>query len=45
MMKVYIIHFGNRKANKLHWFKFPSNTLDKDENDLYMWFADGSMNT
>ncbi len=39
------IHFWNRQANKLHWFKFPSNTLHKDENDLYRWFADGSMNT
>lgn len=39
------IHFWNRQANKLHWFKFPSNTLHQDENDLYRWFADGSMNT
>lgn len=39
------IHFWNRQANKLHWFKFPSNTLHQDESGLFRWFADGSMNT
>ncbi|OYU96976.1 MAG: propionyl-CoA synthetase [Bacteroidetes bacterium B1(2017)] len=39
------VHFWNRQANELHWYKFPSKTLEKDENDLFRWFADGELNT
>lgn len=39
------IHFWNRQANQLHWYKFPSQTLSKDAHDLYRWFADGEINT
>lgn len=39
------VHFWNRQANQLHWYKFPTQTLSKDEHDLYRWFADGQMNT
>jgi acyl-coenzyme A synthetase/AMP-(fatty) acid ligase len=39
------VHFWNKQANALHWFKFPHQTLGKNKDDLFEWFADGELNT
>ncbi len=39
------VHFWNRQANHIHWYKFPHQTLVQNANGLYNWFADGELNT
>lgn len=39
------LKFWNKQANAIHWFKFPQQTLKKNQDDLYEWFSDGELNT
>ncbi|UTW49777.1 propionyl-CoA synthetase [Bacterioplanoides sp. SCSIO 12839] len=37
--------FWQEQAQKIHWFKQPSNILSKDENGVDRWYANGELNT
>ncbi|MGV6807407.1 MAG: propionyl-CoA synthetase [bacterium] len=37
--------FWADKASLIEWFKAPTTSLTKDENDYYRWFPDGELNT
>jgi acyl-coenzyme A synthetase/AMP-(fatty) acid ligase len=37
--------FWRAEAQKISWFTFPDTILSKDGDDLYRWYAGGTMNT
>lgn len=37
--------FWAEQAKSIAWFKHPTQILSKDENELYRWFSDGTLNT
>ena len=38
-------HFWLQQAERIHWFKKPTQTLSQDEYGIERWYADGELNT
>ena len=37
--------FWAEQAEEIPWIKTPTKVLDKDQNDVWRWFADGELNS